>query len=440
MLPVLWWLLRAVPPAPGRKVFPGVRLLLGLRDPEKMPERTPWWLLLLRMAALAAAILAFAGPVLNPRPEGSRDPLLVLLDGGWGDAPEWAGRMGRVAAALDDASRAGRPAAVVLMGATPQADAGLPWRSASEWSERLAGLAPYAWAPARADWAKWLAGHDDRFETLWLTDGIGEGGEAELARTLLAHGPVTLVAPRATALAVTPPRLEDGDFVVSVLRAGSEGGRPVGVVALGPDPNGIERALGSAAGSFAAGEDVLDLKLDMPVELRNRVGTGAADRRPLGRRGGARGRLGAAAQGRRSCRARPAARAQDLVDPLHYLRNALEPFAEVIEAPLGEMLNAAPDVLIMADVGSIGDAERAADRALGGEGRAADPLRRAADGAVGRRPARGGPAAAGQAARRRALDRRRDVLGRAAQAAAVPGEEPLRRAAGAGRTSTSRAR
>ena len=69
-LPVLWWLLRAVPPAPGRRAFPGVRLLLGLTDPEKMPERTPWWLLLLRMCALAAAILAFAGPVLNPRPEG----------------------------------------------------------------------------------------------------------------------------------------------------------------------------------------------------------------------------------------------------------------------------------------------------------------------------------------------------------------------------------
>ena len=82
-----------------------------------MPERTPWWLLLLRMLALAAAILAFAGPVLNPRPEGSSAPLLVLLDGGWGDAPDWAGRMDRVAAALDDAGRAGRPAAVVLMSA-----------------------------------------------------------------------------------------------------------------------------------------------------------------------------------------------------------------------------------------------------------------------------------------------------------------------------------
>ena len=56
---------------------------------------------------------------------------------------------------------------------------------------------------------------------------------------------------------------------------------------------------------------------------------------------------------------RPGGEGQDLVDPLHYLRKALEPFAEVIEAPLGEMLNAAPDVLVLADVGTLGEAERA---------------------------------------------------------------------------------
>ncbi len=57
---------------------------------------------------------------------------------------------------------------------------------------------------------------------------------------------------------------------------------------------------------------------------------------------------------------RAGSEAQDLIDPLHYLRNALEPFAEVIEAPLADMLGAAPDVLILADVGSFGEGERAA--------------------------------------------------------------------------------
>ena len=66
-LPVLWLLLRAIPPGPRRLSFPGVRLLLGLDDPERTPDRTPWWLLLLRCLVAAAAILAFAQPLLNPR-------------------------------------------------------------------------------------------------------------------------------------------------------------------------------------------------------------------------------------------------------------------------------------------------------------------------------------------------------------------------------------
>ncbi|MEY4981735.1 MAG: hypothetical protein RIR62_1, partial [Pseudomonadota bacterium] len=43
-LPVLWFLLRAVPPAPIRRRFPGVALLLGLRDDEAETDKTPWWL------------------------------------------------------------------------------------------------------------------------------------------------------------------------------------------------------------------------------------------------------------------------------------------------------------------------------------------------------------------------------------------------------------
>ena len=66
VLPILWFLLRAVPPAPIRRRFPGVALLLGLKDADNETDKTPWWLLLLRMLAVAAIILGFAGPVLNP--------------------------------------------------------------------------------------------------------------------------------------------------------------------------------------------------------------------------------------------------------------------------------------------------------------------------------------------------------------------------------------
>ena len=52
LLPILWILLRTVPPAPVRRLFPGVALLLGLTDDEVQTDRTPWWLLLLRMLAV----------------------------------------------------------------------------------------------------------------------------------------------------------------------------------------------------------------------------------------------------------------------------------------------------------------------------------------------------------------------------------------------------
>jgi hypothetical protein len=356
-LPVLWWLLRAVPPAPGRRAFPGVRLLLGLTDPEKMPERTPWWLLLLRMTALAAAIVAFAGPVLNPRPEGSDAPLLVLLDGGWGDAPDWARRIDRAAGALGEADRDGRPAAVIQLASAPIPGAGLPLRAAGEWRDRLAGLEPKPWAPDRAAWADWFATLDEPFETLWLADGLGDGDEVRLAQALLDRGPVTLAGPPQTALALTPARLEGGELRVTALRADTEATRRVGVTAIGPDPNGIERALGSATGEFAAGDDAAELGLDLPMELRNRVARlQLADGRSAAGVVLADDTLRRRKVGLMSGRAE--GEAQDLVDPLHYLRKALEPFAEVIEAPLVEMLNAAPDVVILADVGTLGAAER----------------------------------------------------------------------------------
>ena len=96
-LPVLWILLRAVPPAPIRRRFPGVALLLGLRDDDSVTDRTPWWLLLLRMLAVAAVIVGLAGPVLNPRADGAdapRGPLLIVQDASWASARDWPAQIG----------------------------------------------------------------------------------------------------------------------------------------------------------------------------------------------------------------------------------------------------------------------------------------------------------------------------------------------------------
>ena len=48
-LPVIWWLLRFTPPRPQRIAFPPFRLLRELMSTEEQPDRTPWWLILLRL-------------------------------------------------------------------------------------------------------------------------------------------------------------------------------------------------------------------------------------------------------------------------------------------------------------------------------------------------------------------------------------------------------
>src|ERR1044071_2009000 len=65
-LPVIYWLLRTVPPRPQQIEFPPTRILVGLDNKEKTPAKTPWWLMLIRLLAAALVIFALAEPVLNP--------------------------------------------------------------------------------------------------------------------------------------------------------------------------------------------------------------------------------------------------------------------------------------------------------------------------------------------------------------------------------------
>ena len=131
-LPILWILLRAVPPAPIRRRFPGVALLLGLADDENQTDRTPWWLLLLRLLAVAAVIIGFAGPVLNPQAarDGNGD-LVIALDGTWAGAASWQAKIDRVDTLLQEAAVADRRVAVVNLTDLPAEDQ--PFAAPTDW-------------------------------------------------------------------------------------------------------------------------------------------------------------------------------------------------------------------------------------------------------------------------------------------------------------------
>jgi hypothetical protein len=352
-LPILWLILRAVPPAPVRRRFPGVALLLGLADRDAQADRTPWWLLLLRVLAVGAAIVAFAGPVLNPRPpEAGQGPLLVVLDGGWADARDWPRRVERAGQAIEEAGRAGRPVAVIRLTDPPVAPAFQP---AELWGPRVAAMLPAPWAPDLRGWTRALP--EGGFATLWIADGLAHPGADDLAAALMARGAVTVSESPRPVLALRPARFQDGAVTVSVHRLPATAATAELVVsAFGPDPAGIERELSRTPVAVAAGVAEVSVALSLPPELRNRI-----TRFELA---GVRS-AGAVSLADDSLRRRKVAliagsgeaEGLQLLDPTHYLRQALEPVADLIGGTLGDVLNAGPDAIVMADVARLAPAE-----------------------------------------------------------------------------------
>ncbi|MCZ4352113.1 DUF4159 domain-containing protein [Roseovarius aestuarii] len=359
LLPILWVLLRAVPPAPVRRRFPGVALLLGLRDEDSVTDRTPWWLLLLRMLAVSAVIVGMAGPVLNPRNDGAeatRDPLLIALDGSWASARDWPVKRTLLDGILAEAGRDGRTVALLTL-AAPEP---LQFQTAETWRSRLAGMQPAAWAPS--DQMMETAGAqlgDATFETRWLSDGLERAGRDRLLDAFQARGDVTIYESSAPLLALAPVQMSDGALELTAQRARPGNTRDITVQALGPDPAGVMRVLATLGMTFQPGQTEATGALTLPAELRARVtrfqiagqdhaGAVSLTDDSLKRREVA---LIAGREDREGL---------ELLSPLHYLERALAPSADLLNGALADILPASPNVIVLADVATLSLAEKSA--------------------------------------------------------------------------------
>lgn len=361
-LPVLWLLLRVIPPAPILRRFPGIVLLIGLEDRESAAARTPLLLMILRVAAVGLAILGFAGPILNPdQRETGQGPLLLLADAGWGDATDWPARRDRLRQALEEAVRAGRTVAFANL-SDPAGDPPV-FTGGEGLADRLAALLPAAWEPPSArlqGLAKALP--EGGFETLWLTDGLDRAGRADLLAALMARGPVTVALGARPVLALGRPLVEEGKVKLPVLNPRGTGRNGIEVIAMGLDPTGVEREVARQTVDLAPGARAQEVTFDLPAELRNRVtrlqiaGEASAGAVALADDGLKRRKVALIAS------AAPQ-EGLELLSPLHYLRQALARGADLVEGGVADVLPAAPDVVILADVAHLPaeDADALAD-------------------------------------------------------------------------------
>jgi hypothetical protein len=364
-LPILWWLLRLVPPRPRRIDFPPTRMLFDIVPKEDTPARTPWWLTLLRLTLAGLVIIAAAGPLWNPpvATTTASAPLALLIDDGFAAANTWDGRMRTAEDLIARADADGRGVAVVPLSLTGR-DISLETPAAAKARLRLVKPKPHAVERSEVIPAleRFLM-ETPNVEIVWLSDGVDSGHAADFVLALgrLADKrPITVVEgglKPARALAAADNAA--GVLSVKVLRA-----------AAGSDDDGAVRALdlkglplGEASFSFKSGERETDAQLDLPVEIRNDIARIEIE----GERSAGAVQLLDKRWRRRTVgviTGSTADTAQPLLASTFYLSRALSPFADVRLAERGspaEMVNQFIEqrlpMIILADVGTIaGDA------------------------------------------------------------------------------------
>jgi hypothetical protein len=267
LLPLLWWLLRATPPAPRAQRFPAIRLLASVIPTEETPARTPWWLLLLRLAAAGLIIAGLAGPILNAGPATlpSSGPALLVIDDGFAAAPDFARRLDAAQAVLERLERAGRR--VRLLTTAAAADGGAPASGpilpASVLRPEVQALRPKAWPVDRVAAARAITGAGPVY---YVSDGLKTPGDEAFARALAARGPVTELRgelpARLLSTVVSPDRLS------ARLRLTPAAQRTESVLAEANDG----RVFARITLPVPAGAREASVELPLPPELRNQLG------------------------------------------------------------------------------------------------------------------------------------------------------------------------
>jgi hypothetical protein len=361
-LPVLWWLLRVMPPRPRRIEFPPTRLLFEIAPKEETPSRTPWWLTLLRLTAAALVILAAAGPIWNPQAGlagANNAPLVILLDDGWSAAASWDSRVRAADELIANADNDRRGVALIPL-SEPARDVTLMTGGTARVALRQ--FAPKPWAVERVETLPAI----ERFlkatgnsEIAWLSDGVDSGRGPEFLEGLskiIGDRSLTIFEGAPPAHALVAAENAAAKMTVKVLRAHDSAAIDTGIV-RGLDQKGSP--IGEARYTFAAQERETEAAFDLPVELRNDIarleisGERSAGAVQLLDKRWRRRAVGIVSGSTNDT-------AQPLLASTFYLTRALAPFADVRlgdkgapQQAIAQFLDQKLPMIVLADVGTL---------------------------------------------------------------------------------------
>lgn len=352
-LPAIWFALRATPPSPQQIRFPAFEILRRLAKTTETPQKTPWWLILLRVAIAGVAIIALAGPVMNAaQAPANGGPLVIVADNSWIAAPGWRLRREAMRALGEQAAGADRE--VYFISSVPDSAGPAEPMTGEQFikkageSQPLPLLPDYAATSARI---REMQPAVKNANVVWLADGAEHPGAADLTSAMRTLGDLTVFVDDETpSLALYPPSRTDAGlaYQLSRIRGGPWKGDIVALARGG-------RELARTDVEIGAGEDRASVTLDLPLALQNDVALAridgfssagavqlvdARDRRAL---------IGFLASGEAN------------VDPLlagqHYVRKALAPYATFATDTLEGLIRSEVSVIVLDDVGVIRESD-----------------------------------------------------------------------------------
>lgn len=360
-LPLLWWLLRVTPPSPKNIRFPAIRLLFGLESPERTPESSPLWLILLRLAAIALLILALAHPLMNPSSQlQGNGPLLLAVDDGWAAASRWSKRQEAMRQAITRAAREDR--GVVLLTTAPSESDRAPVLTGvlkpSDALGRIDALLPKPW-PSDHDTAAQALNNSSMkangtSPVLWLSDSLHHEGTEGFVAALQRFGAVQALRDETTDMPYVLLSSEgtDAELAATVRRPGN--GTPVERTVRAVAEDG--RTLGSQTVNFSAESTEATAEFDFPTEIRNEVARFDLDgeesaaaiallderwkRRPVG-----------------LASEKPLDGRPSLLDEAYYVERALQPYSDIRRGSIAVLLKAQRAVIVVPDDYAIGPAD-----------------------------------------------------------------------------------
>lgn len=367
-LPLLVWLLRAMPPRPERQVFGGMFFLERLTTPKQQPIRTPLIILLIRLLAFSALVIGLAGPRLGYELQRFSGPMTLILGDGWDAAQRWDDRVSAAKQAIERAD------GEVRILTTSNGELSPPY-SPTAAIRALTRISPKA---SLADWeAVGEALTENTARIVLVPGGIAPANEVSMS----VSPPLTAYLPQGITLALGPPRISGDAISVTLFRTESDAPSSHTVRALSRDG----RTISTVDVRFASRERETEAVFRLPLALRNEVsrldveGVQSAGTTAL---------LGSSA--RRTLAGLVSSGSESLRDGGFYIERALGASAELVEAPISELITLSPGLIILDDVGTIRAEDRRALTAfvedggillrfagpgmLGGDSMAGDPL------------------------------------------------------------------